>query len=276
MADKPAYHYTSVEALFQIVKSKRFRLSNIFFMNDAMEVEWCFNLAREIMLSQNPSTFAPLIERTQERGFQHVFCGCFSRLKDDLSQWRGYADDGQGVAIEVDVTEIAKANTAYIEKLDVIYSKTKQKAGLDRILKAFLTPIKKGTLAARVGERLKIAHSYFQLSDYAVRCKNPAFSSEKEVRLVLRTTEMSADNVWRYDEELAHKFPNGIDFRLRGRTLVPFVEIEMPLSAIRRIWLGPRFGEEMAQIALQLFLSKEGVPDRVVESIKRSRASYRG
>lgn len=276
MADAAVYHYTTLQALCEIVKSKRFRLSNVFFMNDYMEVEWCFNLAREMMVKQSPKRFAPLLRRIQERGFQHVYCGCFSSPKDDLSQWRGYADDGRGVAIEVDLPHVIKVNNVYVERIEVNYSVDEQKAHLDRILQGFLKPIKKGGLAERLGERGKVAFAHFNLSVYAMQCKNPAFAGEKETRLIVRTSERDAEIVWRYDEELAHEFPHGIDFRMRGGTVVPFVEIDLPLDAVRSIWLGPRFGEDMAEVALQLFLSKEGVPERVVRNLRRSRASYRG
>lgn len=279
MTDAPVYHYTTVEALFEIVKSKRFRLSNVFFMNDCMEVEWCFNLAREMMEKQDPKQFAPVLRQIEERGFQHVYCGCFSSLKDDLSQWRGYADDGRGVAIEVDLARVIKeVNNVYIEKVEVNYSVEEQKAHLDEILQGFLKPIKKGGLAERLGERGKVAVAHFHLSHYAVQCKNPAFAGEKERRLVVRTPERPDDRIWRYDEELAHEFPYGIDFRVRGGTIVPFVEIDLPLDAVRSIWLGPRFGfgEDMAEVALQLFLSKESVPELVVGNLQRSTASYRG
>ena len=271
MADKLAYHYTTVEALHEIVRSKRFRLSNVFFMNDYMEVEWCFNLARE-MMEKSPKQFAPLLDQVRERRFKHIFCGCFSAAKDDLSQWRGYADDGRGVAIEVDLTEVAKRSNDHIETFEVIYGVERQNSHLDELLRGFLEPIKKGRLAERLGERGKTAHAYFQLSDFAVQCKNPAFSGEKEIRLVRRAVE--SKEIWRYDEELAHEFRYGVDFRVRRGTLVPFVEIDLPLDTIRSIWFGPRFGNDMAMVAIQLLLSKEGVSERVVKNIQRSKASY--
>ena len=120
-----AYHYTSVQALFEIVKSKRFRLSNVFFMNDYMEVEWLWQLVREdikgrrgLHTGQDLEYFGFLKgqmghvpkEQAAERRFDYVFCGCSSGLADDLTQWRAYADDGRGLAIGVEIAEVVAAN----------------------------------------------------------------------------------------------------------------------------------------------------------------------
>lgn len=35
-----------------------------------------------------------------------VYCACFSAVDDDLSQWRGYGDDGAGVCIEYSLDEL--------------------------------------------------------------------------------------------------------------------------------------------------------------------------
>ena len=44
------------------------------------------------------------------RTFDHVYVGSFSQVQDDLSQWRGYADNGAGVAIGFDLNAILAAN----------------------------------------------------------------------------------------------------------------------------------------------------------------------
>jgi hypothetical protein len=42
---KSVYHYTKTSVLKQIVQNQEFRLSNVFFMNDHLEVNWLFRLA---------------------------------------------------------------------------------------------------------------------------------------------------------------------------------------------------------------------------------------
>jgi hypothetical protein len=77
-------------------------------MNDFMEVEWFFNLARhrieqylggvngESLDGCDEDDKEGLVERLsllEKRRFDHIYAACFSSERDDLSQWRGYADD---------------------------------------------------------------------------------------------------------------------------------------------------------------------------------------
>jgi hypothetical protein len=60
-------------------------------------------------------------------------------------------------------------------------------------------------------------------------------------------------------------------FRERRGTLIPYVEIDLPLESFRELWLGPRIGDQLDESALRLFLSKH----KIDVEIHRSRASYR-
>lgn len=273
MAEELVYHYTSVESLYHIVKSRRFRLGSIFFMNDSMEVQWCFDLALT-MMKERKEEFGVLIDLIQKRGFEHIFCGCFSALCDDLSQWRGYADDGRGVAIGVDISKVTDGNTSNVlhslERVNVVYKEEEQKAEVNKLLTEHLGLAK---TEVQHGEFIRQLGTYVKLSSLAVKCKTPAFAAEEETRLVLRPTIPMRD--WRYDKKSVKTFPHGIEFLSRGGSLVPYADIDLPLEAIGSLHLGPKFGDEMAEVALQLFLSKEGVVEHVIEGMVRSEASYR-
>ncbi len=96
MAGELHYHYTSVKALFNIVKCKRFRLSNILFMNDSLEFKWLWQLVQEEIEQRhrdNPNDksnrYLYHLQSQMERvlGWNtepdggvvpNVFCGCFS------------------------------------------------------------------------------------------------------------------------------------------------------------------------------------------------------
>ena len=136
------FHYTSTEALFEIVRSGRFRLSNIFFMNDYMEVDWCCNLALKMMENRKEDEFDRLFELVQQRGFDYIFCGCFSTLHDDLSQWRGYADDGRGVAIGVTLSQlVASDESGILESMRMVYDEAKQDGAISKLLSDFLVDV---------------------------------------------------------------------------------------------------------------------------------------
>lgn len=274
MAEELVYHYTSVESLFQIVKSRRFRLGNIFFMNDSMEVKWCFNLALEMMKDRGGERFDAISDQIRQARFEYIFCVCFSAVDDDLSQWRGYADDGRGVVIGVDISKVIEGIPGCVKAIKVEYEEEIQKAEVDEMLQEFLaTP--QGE--SGVVEEIHRFMMHNRLSTLAVNHKNPASSREQETRLVLRPSfdRPSGMNDQRYAEACLAKFPHGVEFWPRGGSLVPYADIDLPLEAIRSIRLGPKFGGGMAKDAMQLFLSKEGVSENVIENISRSVASYR-
>lgn len=269
MADRPVYHYTSVQVLFEIVRSRRFRLSNVFFMNDYMEVEWLFSLADKRMEERKAESFDNLQTFTRERGFDHVFCGCFSRLKDDLSQWRGYADDGRGVCVGVDLERVTQANQKTLLRIEEVeYDQDVQRRKVDDILDEFQRELS-GRNPRHAGAR-----SFFCLGRLANSSKNPAFCKEQEVRLVLAPAQWPTRPKWIYKDHHLESLPHGIDFCTRRGRIVPYAEITFPVEAIRRILLGPRFGTPMEERGLQLFLSKSGLHERTVRNIKRSEASY--
>ncbi len=114
------YHYCSLDKCFNILKSKTIRLSDISKSNDASELELMFPILHRAILKKylaNPFSFKwnkctnaeamySLIDTSEfywkkqlEQGNFTNFVLCFSEVKDCLSQWRGYADDGRGCCI---------------------------------------------------------------------------------------------------------------------------------------------------------------------------------
>ena len=58
-----------------------------------------------------------------------TFCVCFSESRDQLSQWRGYAQDGNGMAIGFDKGILEKLNQIsefHIAFGKVIYDKPQE------------------------------------------------------------------------------------------------------------------------------------------------------
>ena len=100
------YHYCSLEAFKSIIENKCLWLCDVQKSNDSKE---CLVL---------PETFRTLVETNDELNAMteqrllldrmlHMVCNtarqtfvtCFSRKRDDLNQWRGYAADGTGLCI---------------------------------------------------------------------------------------------------------------------------------------------------------------------------------
>ena len=98
------YHYTSLEALVSIVRSKRLRASSIRFLNDTSELQRFTKdvvaiLHQRIPSLGNVSEINDLIVQTKSLLKHSFFVASFSEKSDLLSQWRAYCPSGLGVSI---------------------------------------------------------------------------------------------------------------------------------------------------------------------------------
>lgn len=104
------YHYTNAAGLKGILESGTIWLSDIFSLNDPSELGHGFSQAVAILNAMAASgppeskLFAEQFEAFLTQGgiqaAAHFFAGSFSANGDDLGQWRAYADNGRGYALE--------------------------------------------------------------------------------------------------------------------------------------------------------------------------------
>lgn len=125
------YHYASMEKAYSILKNNNIRLSDITKSNDVSEMSILFpgffdemlksydesngftnkftyklkydRSALELLISE----LREQIEKEFENGSIATFALCLSENGDLLSQWRGYADNGKGVSLGLNVEELS-------------------------------------------------------------------------------------------------------------------------------------------------------------------------
>lgn len=292
-----AYHYCDLESFTAIVESETFRLSNVFFMNDYMEVAWFKSICQralkeeydritesehrvEVRTSSSSSArvisgpytqfCSSLQSSLSQNAFDHVYCGCFSKKADDLSQWRGYADDARGVCVGVDLDAVEESNnkaTAMTQAV-VEYDERKQLEEARSLILECAREIGK----PQVDGFWAATKAAMVMRHLAPRFKNPAFASEEEVRLVAQVSQTgSGIDMTKYDAAMFENFPSGLDIIAKRGKLVPFVQIRFPKTAIQRVGLGPRFGGSIDRDSMKLYLSQQGV----TAELYTSRASFR-
>lgn len=115
----PIFHYTRDEALKGILSTGTFRLTDAFQLNDPTELTHGLKLLDEVLVSASSNgppemeVFRNRMKRFVDgggvRAVAHYFVGSFSLLGDDLSQWRSYADDGRGFALEFDAAKLERS-----------------------------------------------------------------------------------------------------------------------------------------------------------------------
>jgi len=235
-------HYCSNEAFHSIISNKEIRLSSLSMSNDSDEGQLIhstlLSIAQEHKLNNDE---LKLFEETLDFfGIMFDALGfCLSEKEDLLSQWRGYADDGQGVSIvfsekylrslsdfSMENTEEQKGIGRFIIK-QVIYDPDEQKSALEptfrHIRKHFdgeISGVKKGVVAA-LNPLLSTAYAL----------KNKAFAEEVEWRLIALYSNI-------YDKDLGNS-----SYHFHKKRIKPFRAFELADlndNPIERIILGPK------------------------------------
>lgn len=191
-----------------------------------------------------------------------VYCACFSAKGDDLSQWRGYGDNGAGVCLGFDLSEIQK-------KLDavgcwVIYGKKDNDAEQAAVAKRIVTYLHQTItqiLPAPPVAEVVFTEIREQLREIwptlSLLFKHKDFEDEREFRVI-------------YAEAVGRQ----LSPCYRLAPIVPFVKLGMradqrlPLTSIR---LGPSVSSDVNKRALQHLLRRFGL-DAV--QVKQSEIPY--
>lgn len=116
---KVLYHYCSLDTFYNIMKNRSIWLSDISKSNDSQELNWItqqlknslsyyffkfYDRIREkgLLEQLDNSEYKKMIDNINAYDLSKslkCWAFCLSEKGDNLGQWRGYADDGQGLAI---------------------------------------------------------------------------------------------------------------------------------------------------------------------------------
>jgi len=106
---EPLYHYTDAAGLEGIVKNQQFWFTSYTHLNDPSELTYGMSIAsellREIGQASDPrikifcNMVNDLFTLKNMRGAFEFFIASFSRVRDDLGQWRAYGDNGRGFTL---------------------------------------------------------------------------------------------------------------------------------------------------------------------------------
>lgn len=267
---KPLYHYTSLQGLLGIVRSKVLWASEVHYLNDAEELK-CFANCINAHISQRlegDDANAAILRQFREwlaGRMSHgpmLFTTSFTENGNLLSQWRGYCPPGKGVSIGFEPAALAAAARQALFMMGrCIYDagSTMEVAGrvLDRIVAeaAHYAPEKNSVAhQSHYGMFQDIEPAFLQI---AVLMKNLAFHEEQEWRLVSPVHT-------NYVEPPIH-------YREGAFSLVPYLEFALPLNpsgalAIRRTIVGPSPNMNLSIDAISRYLSKAGVAPNEIQN----------
>ena len=268
--DELLYHYCSADTLLAILSHGTLRLCDLTTMNDSMELSWGTKLLGEILAKDEVTrvvkTRTPIDEYLASgRNMFKVLACCFSTRRDQLSQWRAYANNGAGFCVGFSAKSIAamKGN-----KIRVCYDVDAQRRMLGNAFKQIL--ISSTTPAGLDSEKVK--WGIMELLIDTAGMKNPAFSEESEVRLSNPIVVDGVGPMLKLAYPSRQKAASELKFLMRGTNPTPYSDLRLPdrVEAIREVWIGPR--AEASEMQMQIMLGTMGYTST---RVLKSAASYR-
>lgn len=252
------YHYTSTSALEGILQEDgiHLRLTNVRFLNDIEETRIGYKRICKIKGRQlaNPKQYSIA---TDKKMLDSTFTCSLSKVIDKVPLWAMYADNGAGVAIGLNASKLKE----YIKKLklgfvDCRYDpNTITEAYLDELEKDAPLEIKKSDYRNVFAENWSVNHVCIQY-----KAKSYDFECESRIYWVGECSSILGN-------------PQKIEYRPKGESLVPYIEIIVPHDALSCIYIGPNHkGNKPHRSAIENFTRARGYDCKVLQS----KLSYRG
>lgn len=242
------YHYTGTVAAKGILLYKSLWATNSSFLNDPSEIEYGRKLIRKTIEHENElhREIKDVILREIETILSEIYVCCFTKLRDELSQWRAYGiPKTERYCIGFDLQKIHDFvdSTPQASFREVIYKEREQREEILRVIESAIKATK--TAPAELEEIGKFAAGV--LARLIPLLKSPAYAAEREWRIIrwIRTDDVS---------EVCFDAARGI--------VRPYVEFksEQPLPVVKLIILAP--GRESLSVkAANMLLQKAGIGD---------------
>jgi hypothetical protein len=259
------WHYTTYEAFHCIVERMYVRASEISFMNDSKEYWFANEIIKSLFLeieddrniaetSRLLSTFFP---PEWHRNVAGVYVFSLTEDGDSLSQWRAYANSGEGVAIGFDakffndIGQIGRCYYASINDDRIHPSIYEMVLNLSKAIEGLHSDEKLGVIGMVAKEIKSLLHLN------APFVKNLGFSEEREWR-VIKFSDGKAEDLEFYPK--SYGLSAAVRFNFGS---------ELP---IKMVCVGPSLHMYRNRLCVEQYLKSKGVHDIVVNA---SSISYR-
>ena len=183
------YHYTDFAAFDGIIRCAELRLNNILNMNDASEMRLFMNGIYKAVLerlcqqgeTEKLEAAEAFFKKEMEKEFYYsAYAACFSKFRDDASQWERYGYFGQGVCIAFHEDMMEKMTGGAVSLQEVYYQEDMREHRLvDDFFRLFTEP------SQPVDCLPKLQNLMIEAWIQSAAFKHPSFASEKESRLVV-------------------------------------------------------------------------------------------
>jgi hypothetical protein len=258
------YHYTDAAGLYGLLSSASLWLTDHRFLNDTTEFTHTTQIMKNVISEIKSDTISDAAKRTltaisdgkEFANLREGFVFSFTEEKDDLGQWRAYANDGQGFTVGFSGKLLAARfghDQSEYDLAKVSYDANAEKRALTIALDELLEEVNRLVTANRTAEQDVVRRAAFAFGAIARGRgsvnKHPSFNLEKEWRIVSYPGDEDEPKV-----------------RLSNGKLVRYLEIpsknQINRLPITSIGIGPRFSgpeivDAVRSLARQLHHSVE-------------------
>ena len=274
-ADTPKgllYHYTTLNGLLGIVRSRTLWATDIRYMNDSAELKHSADLIRQEVQERITrgsckadllGQFTDWISHRITNG--HMLFGASFRSHGNLlSQWRGYSAHGKGVSLGFSADHILRcAQRQQFQIGKCIYEPAIQRNLIRQVVDAVEAHVEKHVSGNTSRQQLSVIYQdvfeniEVDLLRIAAIVKHPSFREEEEWRIVSPVFSDCSNSP--------------VLFREANAMLVPYMEFDLQLETgcpllLDHLYLGPTSNINIFMNSLEMFLKQNGiVPSRGIE-----------
>lgn len=271
---KTLYHYCSNSTFHSIIEGSTIWLSSLTHTNDWMEGRLLSDLFAQIVREdEDVSAKADYLQAIQKAFLDYSpgFGFCLSKEGDVLSQWRGYADNAQGVSIGFNplcLNGYPKTVLVPPSLEEVIYDRDEQV----KVLSSLYSQIKSNIAKFNDLHDTELDTREIGGGDDCIRNINKANLHRCLLQIHEHTTFLIKSNGF-YEEQEVRMFSmtpatsDCVCYRPVGAKCVPYIPYELPRShqTINRVFMGPK--NKTPINVVKAMLKKYGFGDvEIVES----------
>jgi len=251
------FHYTKADGLIGIMKSGKIWTTKIQYMNDNSELQLAFDYIRnEIELQRKGfektrtedelEEMCKVLDSTEKI---NISVASFTEMGDQLSQWRGYCEIGNGYSLGFDGHKLRKlvhSRNSY-NLVPCIYEEEEHRRLVKELVDNY--PTKKMLDATRIEDprlnkifnfSLAFANTVLFL---APLIKSASFREEKEWRLITPTMPYTEAKFRKGDYSLIPYWEFDVDVETTLKTIIvgPTPEPKLSSTAVRGLLFQERF-----------------------------------
>jgi len=265
--DDVFYHYCSAESFKAIIENKTLRFCDLYHMNDKTELKHGYFLFKTLLKESDMPAEQQKLILSAFNDIKNRFMllsMSFSKIPDQLSQWRGYADDGKGFCIGFKASELEDLPINILKAEYNIDNQCNLITNAINILKDNLDDKSYNIIAG--------------LMELFALLKNESFSEEHEYRLVHSVFididyEERIYDIWKLDKKYRDYIKDDISFSLVDNIPTPYVDLFFNIhnrEPISNVIIGPKNNSE--EIDVHLFLKSNNIKG---VNVSKSTSSYR-